>query len=75
LNIFSSANGWTVDLIEGKYPSEQQIAIKVLNILNNKKEDEAKKINARKLLINNFDKDKNFEKYIETIRDFTNNER
>tara|TARA_X000001036_G_scaffold243362_1_gene227067 strand:+ start:10281 stop:11441 length:1161 start_codon:yes stop_codon:yes gene_type:complete len=71
----NNTNGWTVDLIEGKYPSEQQIAIKVLNILNNKKEDEAKKINARKLLINNFDKDKNFEKYIETIRDFTNNER
>ncbi len=42
----NNTNGWTVDLIEGKYPSEQQIAIKVLNILNNKREDEPKTNNA-----------------------------
>ncbi len=66
----NNTNGWTVDLVDGKYPSEEQIAIKIMFILNNKKEDEAKKIKARELLINNFDKNINFEKYIETIRSF-----
>ncbi len=66
----NNTNGWTVDLVDGKYPSEEQIATNIMFILNNKKEDEAKKIKARKLLINSFDKNINFEKYIETIRSF-----
>ena len=69
----NDTNGWTIQLIDGKYPSEKEIANKVKYILNNKQEDKIKKIRARKLLIENFDKNINFEKYVDTIESFNKN--
>ena len=69
----NDTNGWTIELIGGKYPSEKEIADKVSYIINNKQEDETKKIRARELLIENFDKNINFEKYIDTIESFNKN--
>ena len=71
----NDTNGWTIELIEGKYPSEKEISDKVNYILNNKQEDEIKKNRARELLIENFDKNINFEKYIDTIESFNKNEK
>lgn len=64
-----NTNGWTIDLVEGKFPSETDIASKINYILENKKEDFEKKELARNLLMNRFNKEENFNLYIEIIEE------
>ena len=71
----NDTNGWTVELVDGKYPSEKEIATKITHVVNNKQQDGIKKNRARKLLIENFDKNVNFEKYVNTIESFNKNAR
>jgi len=67
-----NTNGWTVDLVDGKYPSEEEIAFKITEVLNSKEKDNIKKIRARKLLTKNFDKNVNFKKYLDVIESLIN---
>ena len=64
-----NTNGWTIDLVEGKFPSETDIANKINYILENKKEDFEKKELARNLLMNRFNKEENFNLYVEIIEE------
>ena len=68
--LMDDKNGWTVDLIDGKYPLEDDIAMKVSNLLTNYEENTTKKYSARLLLEEKFNKEKNFQEYISTIESF-----
>ena len=69
-----NTNGWTIDLIKGKYPDENDIASKIKYLIKNKEEDELKKHKANLLLEEKFNKEKNFQEYIKTIENFINYE-
>ena len=69
-----NTNGWTIDLIKGKYPDEKDIASKIKYLMKNKEEDELKKCKANLLLEEKFNKEKNFQEYIKTIENFINYE-
>ena len=69
-----NTNGWTIDLIKGKYPDEKDIASKIKYLMKNKEEDELKKYKANLLLEEKFNKEKNFQEYIKTIENFINYE-
>ena len=69
-----NTNGWTIDLIKGKYPDEKDIASKIKYLIENKEEDELKKYKANLLLEEKFNKEKNFQEYIKTIENFINYE-
>ena len=69
-----NTNGWTIDLIKGKYPDEKDIASKIKYLIKNKEEDELKKHKANLLLEEKFNKEKNFQEYIKTIENFINYE-
>lgn len=60
-------NGWAIDLVEGKFPSEIDIANKIKYILENRKENLEKKELARNLLKSRFNKEENFNLYIDII--------
>jgi len=63
----NNTNGWTVDLVDGKYPSEKEIATKILYLQENQEEDKDKKNKASLLLKKQFNKESNFQEYIKTI--------
>lgn len=63
----NSTNGWTVNLVDGKYPDEKDIAAKILYLKENKEEDKNKKYKASLLLKKQFNKESNFKEYIKTI--------
>ena len=69
-----NTNGWTIDLIKGKYPDEKDIASKIKYLMKNKEEDELKKYKANLLLEEKFNKEKNFQEYIKTLENFINYE-
>ena len=52
------------------YPLEDDIAMKVSNLLTNYEENTTKKYSARLLLEEKFNKEKNFQEYISTIESF-----
>ena len=70
----NNTNGWTIDLINGKYPDEKDIASKIKYLMENREEDDIKKFKANILLKEKFNKEKNFKEYIKTIENFVNYE-
>ena len=70
----NNTNGWTIDLINGKYPDEKDIASKIKYLMENKEEDDIKKFKAKLLLKEKFNKEENFKEYIKTIENFVNYE-
>ena len=70
----NNTNGWTIDLINGKYPDEKDIALKIKYLMENREEDDIKKFKANLLLKEKFNKEENFKEYIKTIENFVNYE-
>jgi glycosyltransferase involved in cell wall biosynthesis len=68
-----NTNGWTINLVKGKFPSETDIANKIMYILENKNEDFEKKERARNLLQSQFNKEENFNLYLKIIEEVTKN--
>ncbi len=67
-------NGWNIDLVDGKYPDENEIASKIIYLMENPDENENKKDKANLLLKEKFDKEVNFKEYIKTIENFNQHE-
>lgn len=70
----NNTNGWTVDLVNGKYPDEKDIARKISYLQENQEEDKNKKYKASLLLKKQFNKESNFQEYIKTIENLMNYE-
>tara|TARA_B100001939_G_scaffold132877_1_gene115422 strand:- start:7641 stop:8801 length:1161 start_codon:yes stop_codon:yes gene_type:complete len=70
----NNTNGWTIDLVNGKYPDEKDIARKISYLQENQEEDKNKKYKARLLLKKQFNKESNFQEYIKTIENLMNYE-
>jgi len=70
----NNTNGWTIDLVNGKYPDEKDIARKISYLQENQEEDKNKKYKASLLLKKQFNKESNFQEYIKTIENLMNYE-
>ena len=70
----NNTNGWTIDLVNGNYPDEKDIARKISYLLENQDEDKNKKYKASLLLKKQFNKEINFQEYIKTIENLMNYE-
>ena len=70
----NNTNGWTIDLVNGKYPDEKDIAKKISYLQENQEEDKNKKYKASLLLKKQFNKESNFQEYIKTIENLMNYE-
>ena len=70
----NNTNGWTIDLVNGNYPDEKDIARKISYLQENQEEDKNKKYKASLLLKKQFNKEINFQEYIKTIENLMNYE-
>ena len=70
----NNTNGWTIDLVNGNYPDEKDIARKISYLQENQEEDINKKYKASLLLKKQFNKEINFQEYIKTIENLMNYE-
>ena len=70
----NNTNGWTIDLVNGNYPDEKDIARKISYLQENQEEDINKKYKASLLLKKQFNKEINFQEYIKTIENLLNYE-
>ena len=60
-------NGFILDLEKGIKPNSENLKNIILEVVNNKKLTEEKKVNAKKLLNSKFDESKNLYEYLEIL--------
>ena len=60
-------NGYILDLEKGIKPNSENLKNIILEVVNNKKLTEEKKVNAKKLLNSKFDESKNLYEYLEIL--------
>ena len=58
---------WLLIELEHNSPDAFELKQMVLHVLENKKTDNEKKLNAKKYIIDKFDQEKNLNKYIQLI--------
>ena len=66
--LLDGKNGWLVELKNNKSPDAFELKQMIVNVLENRKIDNEKKLNAKKYIIDNFDQEKNLNKYIQLIK-------
>ena len=59
---------WLIKLKNNKSPDAFELKQMIVNVLENRKIDNEKKLNAKKYIIDNFDQEKNLNKYIQLIK-------
>ena len=66
--LLDGKNGWLIKLKNNKSPDAFELKQMIVNVLENRKIDNEKKLNAKKYIIDNFDQEKNLNKYIQLIK-------
>ncbi len=66
--LLDGKNGWLIELKNNKSPDAFELKQMIVNVLENRKTDNEKKLNAKKYIIDNFDQEKNLNKYIQLIK-------
>ena len=66
--LLDGKNGWVLNLKEDKAPDEFELQELIKRVLESKDIDKEKVLSAKKYLINNFDEEKNLNKYIQFLK-------
>ncbi len=66
--LLNGKNGWVLNLKENKAPDEFDLQELIKYVIDSKAIDEEKILSAKKYIINNFDEDKNLNKYIQLLK-------
>ena len=66
--LLNGKNGWVLNLKEDKAPDEFDLQELIKCVIESKAIDEEKILSAKKYIINNFDEDKNLNKYIQLLK-------
>ena len=66
--LLNGKNGWVLNLKENKAPDEFDLQELIKNVVESKAVDKEKILSAKKYLINNFDEEKNLNKYIQLLK-------
>ena len=66
--LLNGKNGWVLNLKENKAPDEFDLQELIKNVVESKAVDKEKILSAKKYIINNFDEDKNLNKYIQLLK-------
>ena len=66
--LLDGKNGWVLNLKEDKAPDEFDLQELIKRVLESKDIDKEKVLSAKKYLINNFDEEKNLNKYIQFLK-------
>ena len=66
--LLNGKNGWVLNLKEGKAPDEFDLQELIKNVVESKAVDKEKILSAKKYIINNFDEEKNLNKYIQLLK-------
>ena len=66
--LLNGKNGWVLNLKEDKAPDEFDLQELIKCVIESKATDEEKILSAKKYIINNFDEDKNLNKYIQLLK-------
>ncbi len=66
--LLNGKNGWVLNLKENKAPDEFDLQELIKNVVESKAVDKEKILSAKKYIINNFDEEKNLNKYIQLLK-------
>ena len=66
--LLNGKNGWVLNLKEGKAPDEFDLQKLIKYVVESKAVDKDKILNAKEYIINNFDEEKNLNKYIQLLK-------
>ena len=66
--LLNGKNGWVLNLKEGKAPDEFDLQELIKYVVESKAVDKEKILNAKEYIINNFDEEKNLNKYIQVLK-------
>ncbi len=66
--LLNGKNGWVLNLKEGKTPDEFELQELIKYVVESKAVDKEKILNAKEYIINNFDEEKNLNKYIQVLK-------
>jgi len=66
--LLNGKNGWVLNLKEDKAPDEFDLQELIKNVIESKAVDKEKILSAKKYIINNFDEEKNLNKYIQLLQ-------
>ena len=66
--LLNGKNGWVLNLKEDKAPDEFDLQELIKNVVESKAVDKEKILSAKKYIINNFDEEKNLNKYIQLLK-------
>ena len=66
--LLNGKNGWVLNLKEDKAPDEFDLQELIKCVIESKAIDEEKILSAKKYIINNFDEEKNLNKYIQLLK-------
>ena len=66
--LLNGKNGWVLNLKEGKAPDEFDLQKLIKYVVESKAVDKEKILNAKEYIINNFDEEKNLNKYIQVLK-------
>ena len=66
--LLNGKNGWVLNLKEGKAPDEFDLQELIKYVVESKAVDKEKILSAKKYIINNFDEEKNLNKYIQLLK-------
>ena len=66
--LLNGKNGWVLNLKEDKAPDEFDLQELIKCVIESKAIDKEKILSAKKYIINNFDEDKNLNKYIQLLK-------
>ncbi len=66
--LLNGKNGWVLNLKEGKTPDEFDLQELIKYVVENKAVDKEKILNEKEYIINNFDEEKNLNKYIQVLK-------
>ena len=66
--LLNGKNGWVLNLKEGKTPDEFDLQELIKYVVESKAVDKEKILNAKEYIINNFDEEKNLNKYIQVLK-------
>ncbi len=66
--LLNGKNGWVLNLKEEKAPDEFDLQELIKCVIESKAIDEEKILSAKKYIINNFDEEKNLNKYIQLLK-------
>ena len=66
--LLNGKNGWVLNLKEDKAPDEYDLQELIKNVVESRAVDKEKILSAKKYIINNFDEEKNLNKYIQLLK-------